>query len=66
MCAFKNFPGARIWTPGVVGFTEASVMGISGVNWGLKRIEAGYEKKYMTGVLFQFMLGWFLYLIYQG
>lgn len=45
MCAFKNFPGARIWTPGVVGFTEASVMGISGVNWGLKKIEAGYEKK---------------------
>jgi len=34
-----------MWTPEVVGFTEAIAMRIAGVNWGLKRLEAGCGKK---------------------
>lgn len=39
----KCFLSAGVWTPGVFGFTETSVLGIAGVNWDLMRIESGCE-----------------------
>jgi len=34
-----------MWTPGVVGIRfSTAAMGIAGVNWDLKRIEAGSEE----------------------
>lgn len=45
---FKCFPSAGAWTPGVIGFTETSAIGIAGMNWDLMRIEAGCGKKKIT------------------
>lgn len=45
LSVFKQFPSVRMWTPGVVGIRfSTAAMGIAGVNWDLKRIEAGSEE----------------------